>query len=60
VVEDSYGVLKLESLQPTARSRSRGALAALESLAGPARAAGVVTGVGRQPRPGHRSSPRSA
>ena len=43
VVEDSYGVLKLESLQPTGSFKVRGALAALESLAGPARAAGVVT-----------------
>jgi threonine dehydratase len=36
-------VLKLECLQPTGSFKVRGALVALEDLAGPARAAGVVT-----------------
>jgi threonine dehydratase len=43
VVAGPDAVLKLECLQPTGSFKVRGALVALEDLAGPARAAGVVT-----------------
>ena len=43
VVAGPDAVLKLECLQPTGSFKVRGALAALSDLAGPARAAGVVT-----------------
>jgi threonine dehydratase len=43
VVAGPDAVLKLECLQPTGSFKVRGALAALEGLAGPSRAAGVVT-----------------